>query len=126
LKRAGVEKVQALRPNWTVGLLATMTMGDLTRVDVDFLAVNAKTATPGFIRAAHRNGKEVYAWTVNDMIGMSTQFSRGIDSLITDEPALAREVLAQRAQMSSVERLLVEIAALFGMSTDRELTEADA
>lgn len=126
LKREGVEKVQALRPDWTVGLLATMTMGDLTRVDVDFLAVNAKTATPGFIRRAHRNGKRVYAWTVNDMIGMSTQFSRGIDSLITDEPALAREVLAQRAQLSSVERLLVEIAALFGMSADGDLTEADA
>ena len=126
LKREGVEKVQALRPDWTVGLLATMTMGDLTRLDVDFLAVNAKTATPGFVRSAHRNGKQVYAWTVNDIVGMSTQFSRGIDSLITDEPALAREVLAQRAEMSSVERLLVEIAALFGMSADRELTEADA
>ena len=126
LKREGVEKVQRLRPDWTVGLLATMTMGDLTRVDVDFLAVNAKTATPGFIRSAHRNGKEVYAWTVNDVIGMSAQFSRGIDSLITDEPALAREVLAQRAEMSSVERLLVELAALFGISGGGELTEADA
>jgi len=126
LKREGVEKVQALRPDWTVGLLATMTMGDLTRVDVDFLAVNAKTATPGFVRAAHRNGREVYVWTVNDVIGMSNQFSRGVDSLITDEPALARQVLAQRAELSSVERLLVELAALFGLSADLNLTEADA
>ena len=126
LKRKGVEKVRELRPDWTVGLLATFAMGDLTRLDVDFLAVNAKTATPGFIRSAHRNGKQVYAWTINDVIGMSAQLSRGIDSLITDEPALAREVLAKRAEMSSVERLLVELAALFGVSGGGELTEADA
>jgi glycerophosphoryl diester phosphodiesterase len=126
LKRQGVEKVQALRPDWTVGLLATMAMGDLTRLDVDFLAVNASTASPGFIRRAHANDKQVFAWTVNDVIGMSTQFSRGIDNLITDEPALAREVLAHRAEMSSVERLLVELAALFGMPGGGRQTEADA
>jgi glycerophosphoryl diester phosphodiesterase len=126
LKRQGVEKVQALRPGWTVGLLATMAVGDLTRLDVDFLAVNATTASPGFIRRAQANDKQVFAWTVNDVVGMSTQFSRGIDSLITDEPALAREVLAHRAEMSSVERLLVELAALFGMTEGGRQTEADA
>ena len=126
LKLDGVEKVQALRPDWTVGLLTAVVLGDLTKVDVDFLAVSTKLATPFFIRAAHKTGKEVYVWTVNDVVGMSTYLSRGVDSLITDEPAQALEVMAQRAEFSSAERLLVELAAFFGLSPKQEMTEADA
>jgi len=40
--------------------------------------------------------------------------ANGVDVIITDEPALARSVLAQRAKMSLVERLLLEVAALLG------------
>ena len=126
LKLEGVEKVQAMRPDWTVGLLSAVVLGDLTRVDVDFLAVSSKLATTYFIRSAHGAGKEVYVWTVNDVIGMSTYLSRGVDSLITDEPALARQVMTQRAELSSGERLLVELAALFGLSPEKEMSEADA
>ncbi len=38
----------------------------------------------------------------------------GVDGIITDEPALAREVLADRNELNSVERLLVQIAYLMG------------
>ena len=57
---------------------------------------------------------------------MSTYLSRGVDSLITDEPALAFEVMAQRAELGSAERLLVELAAFFGLRPESEQTEADA
>ncbi len=126
LKLAGVEKVQALRPEWTVGLLSAVVLGDLTKVEVDFLAVSSSLATQNFIRAAQKAGKEVYVWTVNDVVGFSTFLSRGVDSLITDEPALARQVMVERAELSSVERLLVELAVLFGMNPEMEMSEADA
>jgi len=45
---------------------------------------------------------------------MSTLISRGVDGIITDEPALARSILAQRTELSPPERLLVELAVLFG------------
>ena len=84
-----------------------MAIGDLTAVDVDFLAVSTRLATGGFIRDAHRRDKEVHVWTVNDPVLMSTMMGRGADRIITDRPALARSVLQQRAEMSSLERLLV-------------------
>lgn len=115
LKRDLVSKVQSLRPDWTVGLLTAVAVGDLTTVDVDFLAVEVGLATRRFVRSAHRSGKEVYAWTVDDPVTMSAMMGRGVDSIITNEPALARLVLEQRAQLSPVERLLVELAALFGV-----------
>ena len=45
---------------------------------------------------------------------MSTQLGRGVDGLITDNPALARRVLAERAEASFGEKLLLDLAAVLG------------
>lgn len=115
LKFAGIEKVRELRPDWKTGLLSARAIGHLTRLDVDFLAVNMAMARPALIRTAHEAGKELYVWTVNDALAMSQMMSLGVDGIITDEPALAREVLAARAELSSVQRLLLHIAPLLGV-----------
>ncbi|MDG2284983.1 MAG: hypothetical protein P8N43_05595 [Alphaproteobacteria bacterium] len=41
---------------------------------------------------------------------------RGVDGLITDKPALARSVLEWRSQMSVAERLIMELAGIFGVT----------
>jgi glycerophosphoryl diester phosphodiesterase len=114
LKLQGVEKLHALRPEWTTGLLAASAVGDLSRLDVDFLAVNQGMASRAFIRRAHAAGKQVFVWTINDALSLSRWMSMGVDGVITDEPALAREVLAQRAEMSSAQRLMLSAALFFG------------
>jgi len=111
----GVQKIRALRPDWKIGLLTTVSLGDVTRQDLDFLAVNARAASATFIEAAHRNQKQVLVWTVNDAVTMSQMMSRGVDGIITDEPALGISVLRQRATLTPGERLLLELADLFGI-----------
>ncbi len=114
LESKGIEKVKRLRPTWTVGLLTAVAAGDLTRANADFLAVKSSIATRSFVESAHRRSKSVSAWTVNDRYAMSAMISRGVDNLITDYPALAREVLAEREAMSPLERLMVEVAFYLG------------
>ena len=116
LKLDAVKKMKSIRPDWKVGLLMSVAAGNLNKVDADFLAVNAAFIDRSFIKAAHRHSKQVYAWTVNDALTMSTMISRGVDGLITDKPALARSVLQQRAQMTAPERLLLELGGLFGIA----------
>lgn len=115
LKLDAVRKMQALRPKWKVGLLTAAAVGDLTHIDVDFLAVSIKLATRDFVRSAHRHDKQVFVWTVNDPVTMSVMMSQGVDNIITNDPALARAVLAERSGMNPIERLLVELATLFGV-----------
>ncbi len=115
LKQDGIRKIRELRPNWTLGLLLAKAAGDPTQVDADFLAVHTGLASRRFIRAAHRAGKEVYVWTVNDPIHMSMMIGRGVDGVITDDPALLNEVMERRAELSSPERLLLEVAFWMGM-----------
>ena len=77
LEADDIQKVKRLRPNWTVGLLTAVAVGDLTRAEVDFLAVNRKLATRSFIRSIHQKRKDISVWTVNDTVAMSTMISRG-------------------------------------------------
>ena len=130
LKYDKVQKIRALRPEWTYGLLTSVNLGDATRFDVDFLAVNAAAATRGFVERAHRAGLDVYVWTVNDPYLMSAMMSRNVDGIITDDPGLAREVLEIRSQMDPVQRLLVGIGSEIGVfsmtAEDQKTDEADA
>ena len=61
LKLGGLRKAAALRPDWTRGLLNTVSVGDLTRLDVDFLALNAAAATAHPLRAAQA-GRRAGRW----------------------------------------------------------------
>jgi glycerophosphoryl diester phosphodiesterase len=115
LHRPTVETLHRLRPEWRVGLLAAVSIGDLSRVEADFLAVNARTATPGFIRRAQAAGKEVLVWTVNHPAQMAQVASSGADGIITDEPALALQVLGQLESLSPIERLLLGAGSRFGV-----------
>ena len=125
LRPDSVKRVKTLRPGWKVGLLTGIALGNLTRAEADFLAVHVRLATRNFIRAADRTGKEVHAWTVNDPALMSTMMSRGLDNLITDRPALARSVRNQRAELNSVERLVLELALFFKATPEEHLTLED-
>ena len=47
-----------------------------------------------------------------------TMIGRGVDNLITDKPALARSVLEQREEMTSVERLLVDLGGTWSEAVE--------
>ena len=115
LNRRMVENMKRLRPKWTAGLLAAKALGEPSRLPFDFLAVESRMATRSFIRAAHAAHKPVYVWTVNDPQRMVRMIGLGADGLITDRPALAREVLARYAEISQAERLLLFAMTQFGV-----------
>ncbi len=126
LKADAVRKLKRLKPQWKVGLLTAVVVGDLTRLPADFYAVSADLADPPLIDRIHSQGKEVYVWTVNDPISLSRMAGRGVDSLITDYPARAKRVLRTRAELSPAQRLLLELAPLFGVAPRFEDAPEDA
>lgn len=113
-----VRRLKQLRPNWTVGALVATAVGDATTIDADFLAVNAGMATRSFVRQAHRAGRKVYVWTVNDPAWMFAAMANGVDGLITDVPDVARDVIERRAAMSDAQRVLVALLVAMGARTE--------
>jgi glycerophosphoryl diester phosphodiesterase len=115
LDKTMVETMKRLRPSWRTGILFTKAAGDPSDFNVDFLGVEARSLNARLVRRAHSKGKEVYVWTVDDPAWMFEAASRGCDGLITNKPALAREVLAQRADMGGAERLLIAVLVRAGV-----------
>lgn len=116
LKYPAIQKVRAIRPSWRTGVLAATAIGDLTGLEGDFVAVSAATVGPRLVSNAKAAGKDIYVWTVNEPLEMSSMISMGVDGIITDEPAIAKQVLAERASMSSAQRLLLLLAERLGAS----------
>lgn len=52
--------------------------------------------TPALLRAAHRAGKQVHVWTVDDPGVMDSLIDAGVDGLVTDRPDRLRTVLDRR------------------------------
>jgi glycerophosphoryl diester phosphodiesterase len=113
LSYEGIQVLHQLRPDWKVGLLSSVAVGNLADLNVDFLALNGRAASRRLIRHAHARGKEVMVWTVNDAVTMASMLGRGADGLITDEPALAVTVLGHFKQLEPTERLLIQLADFF-------------
>ena len=113
LSLEGARAMKRIRPDWKVGLLSSVAVGDLSQLDVDFLALNARAASRALVRRAHERGKEIMVWTVNDALGIATMAGRGVDAIITDEPALAVNLLEQRRALKPGERALLALAELF-------------
>jgi glycerophosphoryl diester phosphodiesterase len=120
LSRDMVAKMKRLRPGWTSGLLTAKAIGDLSGVPADFLAVEKSMATRRFIRVAHRAGKPVYVWTVDDPARMIRMIGLGVDGLITNRPDVAREVLDNYARRTQAERLFLFVMTTLGAEKDLE------
>jgi glycerophosphoryl diester phosphodiesterase len=113
-----VRNLKRLRPDWRAGVLVAKAIGDLRKLDADFLAVEARMATRRFVRRAHRVGQDVYVWTLNDPAWMLLAMSRGVDGVITDKPDVALEVRQRRDQLSDAERVLVALLVRLGARTE--------
>ena len=113
-----------LGPTWTYGFLNAVALGDLTHLDVGFLALTANAASYWMIRHAHRRGMKVYAWTIDDPVQMSVMMSRGVDGIITDQVALARQVLELRAKLTPLGRFVVWMAGETGLLRGMEKSSA--
>jgi len=55
-------------------------------------------ATSGLVRRAHRAGRQVHVWTIDDPAEMDLLLDRGVDGIFTDRTDILRAVLARRGQ----------------------------
>jgi glycerophosphoryl diester phosphodiesterase len=113
LDYAALKQVESLEPRLRTGHIVTAAVGNVVRTEADFLSLNAAQATPSLIRRAHAAGKEVHVWTVNDPELMLRMIERGVDNVITDDPALLVRVMQGRRDLTRAEILGLRLRVLF-------------
>lgn len=66
---------------------------------VDFFSMKYNLVSKGVVRQVHKNGKEIHVWTVNSKTELERLERIGVDNIITDNPAYAKQVLYQESEM---------------------------
>jgi glycerophosphoryl diester phosphodiesterase len=94
-------------PHVQTAAIVTAAVGDISKLDVDILSVNADLANEALLHKARRLGKQVHVWTVNHKRDMRRFIEMGVDSIITDDPELFREVREERSSLGDTQRLLL-------------------
>jgi glycerophosphoryl diester phosphodiesterase len=125
LDYAALKQVKSLEPRLVTGHIVTAAVGDVSRSQADFLSLNSAQATPALLQRAHAAHKEVAVWTVDKPEVMQRMIERGVDNIITNEPALLKRVMQDRNALTAPERLALRLRILFSKAPV-ELTSPEA
>jgi glycerophosphoryl diester phosphodiesterase len=106
---AGIQRVRSQEPSIPIGFIAGAALGDLTQLQVDFLMVEARMATPELCDRARRRKMGIFAWTIKDAGQIAPLVDRGITGLIADDPEMVQVKLQELAQLDPVERILYRV-----------------
>jgi glycerophosphoryl diester phosphodiesterase len=125
LDYAALKQVEQIEPRLATGHIVTAAVGNVVRTEADFLSLNSARATPSLVRRAHAAGKQVHVWTVNKPEVMLRMIERGVDNIITDDPALLARVIGERKALGRPALLGLRLRVLFDIPP-RELTDPAA
>lgn len=65
-------------------------------VRTSILGREVEIVTPGLVETAHRHGKQVHVWTIDEAAEMERLIDLGVDGIFTDRPDVLRDVLIER------------------------------
>jgi glycerophosphoryl diester phosphodiesterase len=108
-------EVKQRDPRLRTGIIVAHAIGDINRLEVDALSVRADFLTDPMIQSAHRDGKEVHVWTVNEARQMFALMKRGVDNIITGDLDLAVQVRNEWTSLSESERMVLASRLLLGL-----------
>ncbi|WP_394169253.1 glycerophosphodiester phosphodiesterase family protein [Saccharospirillum alexandrii] len=104
-----LREVQQLEPRLRTSLLVHSVIGAIEGQPFDVLSLRDALISPARISAIRQQNQEVHVWTVNDRRALSRMIDQGVDNIITDRPELLASLLAERAELSEPERLLLRL-----------------
>lgn len=76
---------------------------------IDAVSLNYLFVNRNIVSTAHKNGKKVFVWTVNDAADIRQLLAMGVDNIITDRPDKAAEVIYSYSGSDAVLTLLRQI-----------------
>lgn len=105
-----LENVKAYDSSITTVYVMTLAYGDINKLKAaDHFSVEATNVTPGLISSVHREGKQLYVWTVNTRESIIKMAELNVDNIITDDIELAKKCIYE----SRYSNLLAEYIKLF-------------
>jgi glycerophosphoryl diester phosphodiesterase len=88
-----LRRMEELLPEVRTGYIVAAAYGKVYSIeDVDFISIRSNFVNRSLVEQMHEQGKAVHVWTVNSKSEVERLCLLGVDNIITDYPAMAREV----------------------------------
>ncbi len=95
LSYESLDRVKSLEPAIRTGYILAIGVGSYYDLPAaDFFSVEASFITSGMVSEIHMRGKTVSAWTINRQDDAERLYYLGVDDMITEDPAMVRDVIA--------------------------------
>jgi len=95
--------VKELNGELKTGHILSMVYGDFYENDAaDFFSIRSDCVTELVVEKAHAHGKEIHVWTVNRENELKRMKAIGVDNIITNTPAYAREIVQKDKEAESL------------------------
>ena len=96
LQYDALERVKQYDESIKCAYLMAMGLGKLEKIPyADIISIESSFVNKSMITRCHEAGVAVFAWTINEETTMETMVNLGVDSIITDDPVLARYTVNQ-------------------------------
>lgn len=90
-----LKKVKEVNPEIRTGYLMSVAYGQFYSLKyADAFSLNKVFVTSQVVNAAHQQGKQIFAWTVNSMSEVRSLCNLHVDSIITDDPVMVQNVIS--------------------------------
>lgn len=91
-----LKKVKEANPEIRTGYLMSVAYGQFYSLKyADAFSLNKVFVTSQVVNAAHQQGKQIFAWTVNGMSEVRSLCNLHVDSIITDDPVMVQNVISR-------------------------------
>lgn len=89
-----LEKVKEYDKNIQTVYVMGLAYGDITVLkSADHFSIESTSITEHLVNRVHREGKQIYAWTVNTEENIREMIDLNVDNIITDDIELAKDII---------------------------------
>jgi glycerophosphoryl diester phosphodiesterase len=88
-----LKEVRKLNKGILLGQILYVIAGNLDSIDVDFYTIKQSMLSDTFIKIAHKKGRSVWVWTVNDELNIKDVLKYDVDGIITDYPKRVQKII---------------------------------
>lgn len=107
-----VRQMRTLAPDISTGYVFAVGVGDISRLQIDFLSVNQQYLNADLMRRAEQQNLKVFTWTVNQRENIISAIQNGVDGIITDYPERVLSIIQEINELTLAERLLLQLGLL--------------
>ena len=102
-----LKKVKEANPEIRTGYLMSVAYGQFYSLKyADAFSLNKVFVTSQVVNAAHQQGKQIFAWTVNSVSEVRSLCNLHVDSIITDDPVMVQNVVSRDSTSETLRSVL--------------------